>query len=191
MPDAKFDPAKLEKLNDLGRFDTLIPEVMWDALGEPGPGVVVDIGAGTGLFASKFAEFAPQATVYAVDSEPVMIDWMRDNRTETQSGRLVPVLSTECCIPLQDELADLALMVSLHHELEEPERIYAEALRILRPGGQLLVVDWAPIETPKGPPLEFRIAAEEAADLIGSIGFGDVTVHEGLPWHWLITGRRP
>lgn len=187
----KFDPHKLEKLNDPGRFETLVPEAMWDALGSPSPHVIVEIGAGTGLFAAKFAEMAPGSTVYAADIEPKMLDWMRAHRQEVGEGRVVVVPSEESSVPLDDGVAELVTMINLHHELSNPEAIYAEARRLLVRGGQLLVVDWAPKETPKGPPLAVRISGEDAARFVSAAGFESVRIHETLPWHWMVTAVRP
>ena len=36
--------------------------------------MIVEIGAGTGLFAARFARMAPGAIVYAVDLEPAMVE---------------------------------------------------------------------------------------------------------------------
>jgi hypothetical protein len=63
---------------------------------------------------------------------------------------------------------------------------------MLVPGGQLLVVDWAPIETPKGPPLAIRASADEIVELLATVGFASARSHDGaLPWHWLVTATRP
>jgi len=192
MPHQKFDLSKLEKLNDPGRFDTLKPAAMWDALGRPDNiGTIVEIGAGTGLFSAAFASMAPCATVFSVDLEPRMIEWMRENRNEVESGRLVPMLAEETRVPLDDAIADLVVMINLHHELAEPDATYGEAFRLLGPQGQLLAVDWAPVETPKGPPLGVRIAAESAVGFLERAGFSDVRTHDALPWAWMVTGRRP
>lgn len=191
MPHLKFDLAKLERLNDEGRFEQLDPERMWAALDSPEPSVIVEIGAGTGLFAGRFAAMAPDATVFAVDIEPVMIEWMREHRPEVTVGRVVPVLSDETHVPLDDGLADLVVMINLHHELADPASTYAEARRVLRPGGQVLLVDWAPIETPKGPPQQVRASAEDLAGRLAAAGFMAVTVHPPLPWHSLLTARAP
>jgi len=187
----KFDMAKLERLNDSGRFDSMIPAVMWNALGSPEPSAIVDIGAGTGLFAEKFAELAPGATVYAADMAPEMVEWMREHRAGVASGRLVPLISTETGVPLPDASAQLVIMLNLHHELAEPAALYAEALRLLHPGGQLLVVDWAARETPKGPPLAIRASFDALEAFLRAAGFVDIADHEGLPWHTLVTARRP
>lgn len=192
MAHLKFDAAKIAKLDDPGRFETMRPETMWTALGDPSPGVIVEIGAGTGLFSAKLAEMAPGSTVYATDVEPVMLEWMKEHRPEVASGRIVPVLSEETTVPVADDHAHLVAMLNLHHELAQPEAIYAEALRVLMPGGQLLVVDWSPVETPKGPPLAVRASTDEIVALLGRVGFVNARVHEdALPWHWLVTAEHP
>lgn len=192
MAHLKFDMKKIARLDDVGRFDTMKPEVMWHALGEPSPRTIVEIGAGTGLFAQRFSEMAPQAVVYAVDTEQPMIDWMGEKRPGVAGGTVVPVKSEETSVPLTDEVADIVMLLNVHHELADPTAIYREAARLLRSGGQVLVVDWAPRDTPKGPPLEVRSSGEEIAGILATAGFSAAVVHdEALPWHTLVTAVRP
>ena len=186
----KFDVRKLDRLNDEGRFETLIPEAMWTALGDPLPGSIVEIGSGPGLFASRFAAMAPDATVYAVDTAPEMIEWMQANRPEVAEGRIRPVLAEESRVPLPTGIADLVTMINLHHELADPTATYAEAFRLLGPGGQVLVVDWAIAETPHGPPLNIRVSAETLSEFLRDAGFSDVRIHQGLPWHSMLTATK-
>jgi len=192
----KFDMAKLERLNDPGRFESMIPEVMWRALGQPTPDVIVEIGAGTGLFAERFSQFAPQVTVYAVDMAPEMIAWMTEHRSgvvaeEGRLPRLVPLLSTETTVPLDDGVADLVIMLNVHHELADPAATYAEAYRLLRPAGQVLIVDWAARETPKGPPQAIRASVAALDEALAAEGFIGIESHAGLIWHSLLTASRP
>lgn len=193
MAHLKFDMAKLERLNDPARFEQLPPEVFWEALGAPeGEVTIVEIGAGTGLFAQAFTQRAHEAVVYAADTADEMLEWMRVNRPEVAQERIVPVKASEAGLPLPDDVADALYMVNLHHELAEPEASYAEALRLLKPGAPLLVVDWAPRETPKGPPLEIRVQPEVLEQLLAETGFADVRVDaDRLPWHTMATARKP
>lgn len=193
MAHLKFDMAKLERLNDPGRFESLPPEVFFSALGGLDDArAIVEVGAGTGLFAAAFAERAPEAIVYAADTAVEMLDWMRVNRPEVAQGRIAPIKAEETSVPLADGVADVVYMINIHHELAYPEASYAEALRLLKPGGRLLVVDWAPRETPKGPPQEVRVSGEALAALLRGAGFTGVEIDEvTLPWHLMATATRP
>jgi len=188
----KFDPAKMARLDDPDRLDQLRPDLMWEALGDPDPTVIVEVGAGTGLMAEAFARLAPAATVFAADTEPSMLDWIARVRAGlVEAGRIVPVLASETRVPVPDASADIVAMVNLHHELDDPAASYRDAARMLRPGGQLLVVDWAKRETPHGPPAEIRATAVEISAMLAGSGLVDVAAHEGLAEHSLITARKP
>jgi SAM-dependent methyltransferase len=193
MTGYKFDPAKLEKLNDPARFESLPPDVFWRALGAPeGACAIVEIGAGTGLFAAAIVGLAPLATVYAADTEDVMLEWMRENRQEVAERRIVPVKAAETWVPLDDGIADAVYMINLHHELSDPAASYTEASRLLQPGGRMLVVDWAPRETPKGPPVAVRATGEELRALLEGAGFVGIEIDEAtLPWHTMVTAEKP
>jgi ubiquinone/menaquinone biosynthesis C-methylase UbiE len=189
----KFDIAKLEKLNDPTRFESLPPDLFFAALNVPdGPSVVVEIGAGTGLFAGAIAERAPEATVYAVDIAEEAIDWMRTGRSGVAGGRIVPVLAEEARVPLDDSIADALYMINIHHELVDTAASYREAFRLLKPGGRLLVVDWAARITPKGPPHAVRATPSDLVECLEGTGFADVVVDDSrLPWHTVATAGRP
>jgi ubiquinone/menaquinone biosynthesis C-methylase UbiE len=49
-------------------------------------------------------------------------------------------------VPLTDGAADAVILHQVLHFLDEPAAAIAEAARLLRPGGKLLVVDFAPHE---------------------------------------------
>jgi SAM-dependent methyltransferase len=115
---------------------------------------------------------------------------MTEHREEVARGRIVALLGKETVVPLPDGIADLVLMINLHHELAEPHATYREAFRLLRTGGQVLVVDWAPGADGGGPPQEIRATVEQLAAALRRAGFGIVAAHPRLKRHSLVTGVR-
>lgn len=191
MPYEKFDVSKLERLNDESRFEYLDPAAIWTAAAVDDPQTIVEIGAGTGLFARRFAEYAPHAEVFAVDVEPVMVRWMYENTPGPLSSRLHPVLARETSIPLPTGEADLVVMINVHHELADPTSSYREALRLLRIGGSIVVADWKPGDEHGGPPQHVRVTAEQIGGVLGRVGFVRVELHAQLPRHSLVTAIKP
>jgi ubiquinone/menaquinone biosynthesis C-methylase UbiE len=186
----KFDPDRIERLDDHQRLASLAPELLWETLGV-GSGTVVEVGAGTGLVAAEFLAMEPAIDIVATDVEPLMIEWMMERRPEVAEGRMVPLQTDEVHIPLPDRAASAVYTVSLHHELEDPLSSYREAYRILRPGGPILVVDWVAHETGHGPPVEIRSSAEEIAAVMREAGFVDIAAGPELPYHTVTRGIRP
>ena len=188
--DIKFDPAKLDRLNDPQRLSYLDPETIWTALGVKKPGVIVDIGAGTGLFALQFRMLAGEGTVYACDIEPQMIAWMEENLPSRYRDSIIPLKMEESRIPLDDGLADAAYLINVYHELEEPAALFRDARRVLAPGGTLAVVDWKAEPTPSGPPLAHRLPAGRAIRDLEAAGFAGVQERKDLEYHYIVTGRK-
>jgi 2-polyprenyl-3-methyl-5-hydroxy-6-metoxy-1,4-benzoquinol methylase len=88
----KFDPKKLAKLNNPERLKSINPDLIWQTLNMDNPQVLVDIGAGTGLFAKAFAKIANKAKIYACDTSEVMIEWMNENLS---CPNIIPTKSDE------------------------------------------------------------------------------------------------
>lgn len=101
---------------------------------------VGDLGCGTGQLSELIAPFA--GSVVAVDDSAAMIGAARrrlasfDN-VVVRSGRLE-------ALPIEDGSLDVALMFLVLHYVVEPELALAEAHRVLRPGGRLILVDMMP-----------------------------------------------
>lgn len=192
MDDRKFDPARAERLNDPARLERLDPAAMWTAAAVSDPVTIVDIGAGTGLLSAAFARLAPRATVYAADLSDAMLAWMTAHLPEDVADHIVPLKAEESAVPLPDGIADLVTMVALYHELDEPRASLAEALRLLRPGGRLLIVDWRAEEgVAVGPPLAYRVPVADIIAAVGSAGFADVASHDILTDFSVVTATRP
>ncbi len=190
MESKKFDPKKLEKLNDPQRLTYMNPDVVWNALNLMNPQVLVDIGAGTGFFSVLFSDRIRDGKVYSCDISDVMIEWMKENLPQKYGDKIIPLKIEESAVPLPDAMADLVYMINLHHELEEPERIISESFRLLRHGGKLMIIDWKKEETPQGPPLSIRVEEETIISQMKQGRFSSIASHKMLPYHNFVVGEK-
>ena len=191
MDHKKFDPAKLDRLNNPQRLERENPDLIWQTLDLPSPRLLVEIGAGTGFIALQFLRHLPVGSICACDISDQLLAWLGEHLPEEARGRVIPMKMSETEVPLAGGIADLVYMVNLHHELEDPPGILGEALRLLRPGGKVAVVDWKKAPTPEGPPLEIRFAAEEIVAQMRGAGFARVAAHPLLEHHHLVIGEKP
>jgi len=79
MNEKKFDPKKLEKLNNRNRLKDIPPDYVWDKLNIKETEVLVEIGAGTAFFSVAFFQHAKPWKIYACDVSEVMINWVKEN----------------------------------------------------------------------------------------------------------------
>jgi len=189
MNDKKFDPNKLQKLNDPQRLIDIPPDYIWSKLHREKPGVCVEIGAGTAFFSIAFLKRSGSSTVYACDLSEVMIDWIRENVSPAYL-QIIPVKSEEHTLPLDDGIADLVFMIALHHELDNPSLTLAEAYRLLKPDGTIFIVDWKKMEMPEGPPADIRCLPEQVKGQMVNAGFTDVAMYDDMQKHFLIVGKK-
>jgi ArsR family transcriptional regulator len=103
---------------------------------------VADLGCGTGHLARALAPFVSR--VIAVDASAAML---RAARARLADLGNVDIRRGELeSLPLEDGSLDAAFLVLVLPYAAEPGRVIAEAARVLRPGGRMLVTDLAPHE---------------------------------------------
>ena len=118
-----------------------------DAVG-PRPGMAIaDVGAGTGFFTRMFAErVGPSGRVYAVDILPEFIEHIASRAKEHGLSQVTPVLCKEDSVELPTNSVDLVFMSDTYHHFEYPKSTLASIRRALRPGGEMVVIDFERIE---------------------------------------------
>jgi len=192
MTEKKFDPKRLDKLNDPRRLSDLPPSLIWSRLNLAPPETIVDIGAGTGFFAKAFVPFLKKESdagrVFACDISDTMLSWINEHICP-EFPAIHPVKMTETAVPLADGTADLVYMINLHHELESPEAILGESHRLLTERGVLFLADWKKEDMSQGPPRHRRCRTADVADQVKQARFAGVRVFEDLPRHFLIVAQ--
>lgn len=118
-----------------------------DALGlEPGMDVA-DVGAGTGFFSIMMSDRVdPGGTVYAVDIAENFIEHIRELADEKGIDNIEAIRCTPRSTELPEASVDLIYICDTYHHFEYPFDTLASIHRALRPGGQLIIVDFERIK---------------------------------------------
>ncbi len=104
---------------------------------------IADIGAGTGLFTMLFAErVGPTGKVFAVDIAKDFLSHIAERATAAGLKNVQTVLGTEHSTELAPASIDLAFICDTYHHFEYPQHTLASIHRALKPGGELVLVDF-------------------------------------------------
>ncbi len=177
--------AQWEKLRSLHVRDEDVQAAMRRLAGQEPIRLHVDLGTGTGSVLRVFAPLSQQAV--GIDQSREMLAIARAN-LEREGLRHVQIRHGDIyALPFANDAADLVTIHQVLHYLDDPGRALAEAVRILKPGGRLLVVDFAPheLESLREAHAHRRlgIAAEHMAGWLQRAGARQVR-HEILPPPW-------
>ena len=122
------------------------PGRSWEAIGHLAlrltPAIVVaDLGAGEGLISQLLARRAQR--VWCIDNSPRMVEVGAELAKKNGLDNLTYKLGDIEDIPLPDKSVDLAILSQALHHAEEPAKAIVSAARMLRPRGQIMILDLA------------------------------------------------
>ena len=123
-------------------------KVKWlrDFYGSKEPSDILDLGAGDGTCLTYFSQYFPKAKLFGIDVSELSIEEAAAKNipnTEVQAYN-----GTE--IPYSDNSFDVILVATVMHHIrfELHEGLMKEALRVLKPGGKIFIVEhnpWNPV----------------------------------------------
>lgn len=145
----------------------------------PEGAIVADLGCGPGEVLGLLAPFAE--AVIGVDREPSMLAAARRRLAAYPNATLHE--ADLAALPLEDASVDVALLVLVLHHLRDPAPALAEAGRVLKADGRLLVVDMQPHHDETLRTFGHRhrgFSASDLADLAAAAGLA-VVRHAALP----------
>ncbi|HVC60654.1 MAG TPA: metalloregulator ArsR/SmtB family transcription factor [Acetobacteraceae bacterium] len=105
------------------------------------PTRLLDIGTGTGRVLELLAPRVAQGL--GVDASKAMLALARSRLARTGLTQCAVRLADMYRLPLADATFDVAVLQMVLHYAEDPAGVLAEAARVLRPGGRLIVIDLA------------------------------------------------
>lgn len=155
------------------------------------PGMVVaDIGAGSGYYASRMArQVGPTGKVFATDIQPGMIELLNRRIASEGLANVTTVLGAMDDPSLPAKSIDLAIMVDVYHELQQPQLFLQRLKASFKPDGRLVLVEFRK-EDPKVPILEVhKMSVAEVKQELEAEGYVLDRVFDVLPWQHIIVLR--
>ncbi len=99
---------------------------------------VLDVGCGTGALLARANTLVPGERLSGVDLSPAMLD-----RARAQLPSAVGLsVADATALPFDDGVFDVAASCNVFHYIPQPQAALAEMVRVVRPGGRLVVTDW-------------------------------------------------
>ena len=159
-----------------GREDA-VEKAIAERLPDNRRGDLLDIGTGTGRMLELFASEFDRAV--GVDLSREMLSVARAALSDPRMAHCQVRQGDMQQLPVPNESADVALVHQVLHYATDPARAIREAARTLKPGGRLLIVDFAPHEVE-------RLRIEHAHN---RLGFSDPEISEYLRQAGLVPGE--
>ncbi|GAB5507338.1 MAG: metalloregulator ArsR/SmtB family transcription factor [Rhizobiaceae bacterium] len=160
--------ASWDRIRSLHVPDQAVEAAMLKLVGETPFQSMVDLGTGTGRLLELFAPLYRRGV--GIDLSREMLSVARANLDSAGVTNAQVRQGDLYAPPVERDSADLVTMHQVLHYLDDPALAVAEAARLLRPAGRLLIVDFAPHG------LEFL--REEHAHV--KLGFSDRQIEEWL-----------
>jgi ubiquinone/menaquinone biosynthesis C-methylase UbiE len=156
---------------------------------------VADLGAGSGHYAAAAAAIVnPGGKVYAVEIQQDLHKHIKEHAHERHSHIIEPVwgdIERLGGSRLRDQSIDAVILANVLFQVENRFGVLAEVKRIIRPGGKLLVVDWAGPYGGMGPAAEKVVPEHEAEALFINGGFHKERSLRAGPHHYGIIFNAP
>ncbi len=149
--------------------------------------VIADIGAGSGYFTFRLAHAVGETgRVYAVDVSPDMIVHLNRRIRDLKLDNVVTILSAPDDPLLADASVNRVFICDTWHHISGHAKYLALLKRMLKPGGQVIMIDFKKTKTPVGPPMEIRIDRDDLLREMEANGFQLAAEHTFLEYQYFL-----
>jgi demethylmenaquinone methyltransferase/2-methoxy-6-polyprenyl-1,4-benzoquinol methylase len=125
------------------RRDVYWRRVMAQCLKIPADALILDVATGTAEVAIEICKHLPRARVLGLDFSPKMLAIGRDKvRSRGLADRIRLGIADARCLPLESGRVDAITIAFGIRNIQERRQTLAEFRRVLKPGGQLLVMEF-------------------------------------------------
>ncbi|MEM7213123.1 MAG: methyltransferase domain-containing protein [Pseudomonadota bacterium] len=140
-PSQYVNSANLARRGDLHAAYSGVSWFAWvaDRLELSAGADVLDVGSGPAWFWRKSRWAGQGLKLTVLDSSPGMVAEAEKGLSEAGFAEVTGIVAHAGALPLSDNAFDAVTLMHVLYHLPEPEAAFTEALRVLRPGGQLHV----------------------------------------------------
>ena len=104
--------------------------------------IVADIGAGSGYYTFRIADWVPLGKVYAVEIQDAAVKYLKERSRSLNTGHVEAIKGADQSLNLPEGVLDLAFMVDVYHELLYPQEMLQAIKNSLKEDGKLLLIEY-------------------------------------------------
>jgi predicted DsbA family dithiol-disulfide isomerase len=87
--------------------------------------------------------------------------------------------------------ADVALLINTYHHIDTRVHYFSQLRELLKPEGELVIIDFFKKELPYGPPISMKLSTEEVVSELKSAGFSEFEIDSTtLPYQYMIKAKK-
>lgn len=151
---------------------------------------VADLGAGTGYFSAHLSEAVGQSgTVYAVETEPALVEHLLERAEREDLTNLVPVLASTGNPRLPAASIDRLLIVDTFHHIDDRLGYFGRVRRVLAPDGRVAIIDWKKEKLPVGPAPDHKLPRQQVVREMEQAQYELAAESDELPYQYFLIFR--
>ncbi len=140
--------SKYDVMNDAMSFGIhrIWKDAMMDWLAPRAGQKLLDVAGGTGDIAFRFLNRAGSGHATVLDlTEPMLVEGRKRAEAEQRADQLEWIVGDAMALPFEDNSFDVYTISFGIRNVTRPEEALAEAYRVLKPGGRLMVLEFSQI----------------------------------------------
>ena len=148
---------------------------------------IADIGAGSGYFTFRLARHVSErGMIYAVDVSPDMILHINRVIRDLKVTNVVSVLAEPDDPLLPVASVNRFFFSDSWHHIDNQTKYLSLMKKLLKPNGEVVMIDFHKRETPLGPPMKMRIARDDLVKQMDANGYRLTKEHTFLPYQYFL-----
>ncbi|MGV8142801.1 MAG: class I SAM-dependent methyltransferase [Candidatus Pacearchaeota archaeon] len=148
-----FDNTELfsKRFDAIERDEWQKPKQVIDSLNLPEDATVLEIGAGTGYFTIRLAEYLKNGKVIALESSSKMVEYLDARIKKLSLSNVNVILSETVNYPPLTEKLDMIMCVDSYHHIMKRVDYFSDLKKLLNLNGKIVIID-RPKDSPVAPP---------------------------------------